>query len=220
MNDLYEFLITLYDYDKIVWKDNHMVVDMGFIGNNSYHVEISSDTIYIIDLNGRRVAEHNFKDTTELNTIISTFKDSASKQPKADDESIDDYSVDELVARVTLPPVSKQKIRIYTFGKAIFNKAHLKVDRFYDVSRYRSYIPSTFDSLRYLTGKDEIVQKFIALGVEFESTLLHMINDIEKNDHSVIGIFCAHGKHRSVSFAEILKYYVYRKSIVNHLCIK
>ena len=220
MDDLYEFLITLYDYDKIVWKDNHMVVDMGFIGNNSYHAEISSDTIYIIDLNGRRVAEHNFEDTTELNTIISNFKESASKQPKADDESIDDYSVDELVARVTLPPISKQKIRIYTFGKATFNKQHLKVDRFYDVSRYRSYIPSTFGSLRYLTGKDEIVQKFIALGPEFESTLLDMVNDIEKNNRNVIGIFCAHGKHRSVSFAEILKHYVYTKSIVNHLCIK
>lgn len=220
MDDLYDFLVTMYDYDKIHIKNKYIMVDMGFIGNNSYHVEITDTTTTFYDLNGRAVATHDYQDTDQLSDILTTFTEGATKTPTAGDDDIDNITMDEIMSKINLPDRKTDKIKIYTFGKSTFNPAHIKVDRFYDLSKYRSNIPNTFGSLRYLTGKDEVVQKFVALGIEFESTLIKIINDIERNNLRTIGIFCSHGKHRSVSFGEILKYYVYRRSILNHLCIK
>ena len=159
MDKLYDVLITIFDYDNLHIKNKYIMVDMGFIGNNSYHIEITNTTANFYDLNGRLVATHDYDDTDQLVVIITTFSDDATKKPTAGDDEIDNITVDEIISNIKLPDRKTDKIKIYTFGRATYNPSHLKVSKFYDLSKYRSHIPETFGSLRYLTGKDEIVQK-------------------------------------------------------------
>lgn len=222
MDKIYEKVLELYDYDKIDIKNKYILVDMGGIGNNCYHCQITDDTIEFYNLDGRTVGAHSYYNIEQIESIMETFKEGADKKPITDDGTFNELSLDDIVLPVVMNIMkpSKDKIKIYTYGHRNYNPSSLNMEYSFDVSKYCSSIPASFGSLRYLTGRDEIVQKFVAMGEEFEPTLRGMVIQIEKKGYNTIGIFCAHGKHRSVSFAEILKMYFYKRAIMNHLCIR
>ena len=115
MDKLYDVLITIFDYDNLHIKNKYIMVDMGFIGNNSYHIEITNTTANFYDLNGRLVATHDYDDTDQLVVIITTFSDDATKKPTAGDDEIDNITVDEIISNIKLPDRKTDKIKIYTF---------------------------------------------------------------------------------------------------------
>lgn len=223
MDDIYSTLLEDYEYDTITMKNKYILLDLGVINNNSYHVHITKDTINFHDLNDRMVAEYKYESLKSIKEIIDTFRDDSYKKPVTDDETFDNITIEQIMIPLLplLPVPSSDRLKIYTYGHRNYNPSHIRgVEYHFDVSKYNSYLPATFGSLRYLTGRDEIVQKFVAMGEMFEKTLLNMLLMVENKKLTTIAIYCAHGKHRSVSFAEILKDYFYKKSVLNHLCIK
>jgi len=220
MDEIYCKLLESFSYDKIHMKDKHILLELGVINNDSYHVEITEETLYFFNINGRLIQEYNYKDTKDINKLIDDFTRVANSKPITNNESLDGFDIDEYINSIKTVDISSPKITIYTYGHKNFNPEGLPIEHYFDVSKYNSYIPSSFGSIRYLTGKNEIVHKMIAMGEQFVPILQNIIKTIETKKYKSIAIFCSHGKHRSVSFAEILKRYFYKNAIIKHQCIK
>jgi hypothetical protein len=230
MDELYDFLTNeWFSYEMVQIKNKKIIVELGCIGSNIYHAIVEHDlkNIDIYDLNGRQVLFTQYKTFEDIKITIQTFIDSVNvtKQIVTSDKDFDDIDLDDIMSMVvtktkeTTTITDNHKFKIYTYGCKNYNPSDLKMNRVYDVSQYISYIPSNFGSMRYYRGTDMIIQKMIATGGAFSQTIQDIVLDIEKNKPHTIGICCSHGKHRSVSFAELLKKYYYPDAIITHLCI-
>ncbi len=71
-----------------------------------------------------------------------------------------------------------------------------------------------------MDGRNEEIQRRIVRAKTFETLLCATVNKIEQDNLNNISINCAKGKHRSVSFAEILAKYYYPNSTVIHPNLK
>jgi RNase adaptor protein for sRNA GlmZ degradation len=225
MDELYDFLATLFDYQQIQIKNKEIIIDMGSIGSNMYHCIITHEThskyVIFYDMNGVNVNKDSYNSNEELKTIITLFQESALKDPVSGDDKFDDLKVDDLITHIKTPPTnSKFKFKILTYGCRNFNPEYLNTDFEFDVSKYCSHFPDTVTSIKYCRGTDELIQKMVIMGTAFHQTINRMITAIEKNKPRRIGIYCSHGKHRSVAFAELLKKYYYPRISIQHMCIK
>jgi len=224
MEELYEFLLEQYDYSDIDVKNKEIIVDIGIIGTNTYHMYLTlleENTVSFSDMNGIVVSKAKWQTHVELKNIIEGFRESASSKPSTGDSEFDDIDIDDLMKQVKILKTSSNlKFKIFTYGCRNFNPVELNADLVYDVSKYRSHFPQSVTSVRYYRGTDELIQKMIVLGDAFQQILSGMIDNIEDSRPAIISIYCSHGKHRSVAFAELLKKYYYPKASIKHLCIR
>lgn len=98
----------------------------------------------------------------------------------------------------------------------ISNMLKMKYDEVFDARVIVSRKPSKTHSLR---GTDEIIQKCMETGTNFETTIRKIINGIEEKHFRIIGIFCTAGHHRSVALVELIKMHLYPEAKVTHLHI-
>ena len=101
---------------------------------------------------------------------------------------------------------------IYTWG--INKHQEPKCSISFDLTQFTS---KTEKDIRKLDGRDEEIQISIINHPKYNELIEKIINEIEEKNVTTISFFCNHGKHRSVGFAEILKKYYYKKSIIKHL---
>jgi RNase adaptor protein for sRNA GlmZ degradation len=219
MEEIYCELFESFPYDRIHMKDKYILLDLGVINNDSYHIEITEKTLSFFNINNRLIQEYEHQDTKDINKLIDEFIEITNSKPITNNESLDNFDINEYINSIETIDIYNSNICIYTYGCKNFNPEGLYIEHHFDVSKYNSYIPASFGSIRYLTGKNEIVHKMIAMSEQFVPTLQNMIKTIETKKYKSIAIFCSHGKHRSVSFAEILKQYFYKNAIIKHQCI-
>ena len=106
-------------------------------------------------------------------------------------------------------------LHIYTWG--IKKYSGEKCDINFDLRHFQSKIDPSLD-VRKLNGFSEEIITSIIKHPKFIEIMEKLVTTIEEKNPKKIGIFCNHGKHRSVCFAELLKKYVYMKAKVKHLC--
>jgi hypothetical protein len=98
----------------------------------------------------------------------------------------------------------------------ISNMIKMKYDIVFDARVIVSRKPSGTHNLR---GTDEIIQKEMESGTNYETVVRRIVNSIETTGHRVIGIYCTAGHHRSVALAELIKKYLYPDAKITHLHI-
>ena len=112
--------------------------------------------------------------------------------------------------------INKNRVlNIYTWG--IKKYSGEKCDINFDLTHFQSKIDQSLD-IRKLNGFSQEIITSIIKHPKFIEIMEKLVNTIEEKNPKKIGIFCNHGKHRSVCFAELLKKYVYSKAKVKHLC--
>ena len=112
--------------------------------------------------------------------------------------------------------INKNRVlNIYTWG--IKKYSGEKCDINFDLTHFQSKIDPSLD-IHKLNGFSQEIIISIIKHPKFIEIMETLVNNIEQKNPKKIGIFCNHGKHRSVCFAELLKKYIYTKAKVKHLC--
>ena len=112
--------------------------------------------------------------------------------------------------------VNKARVfNIYTWG--IKKSTGEKCDIKFDLTYFQSKLSDDID-VRQLNGLSPEIIESIIIHPKFLEIMEKIIDTIEEKKPKKVGIFCNHGKHRSVCFAELIKKYVYNNVKVKHLC--
>ena len=104
-----------------------------------------------------------------------------------------------------------RNIKIYTWG--IKKHEDIECDVIFDATLFST---KTNVDVKNLTGLDEIIQTSIMNHPQFESIMERILSEIEENDPLTIAFVCNYGKHRSVGWAELLKYLYYSNATITH----
>jgi methylthioribose-1-phosphate isomerase len=73
--------------------------------------------------------------------------------------------------------------------------------------------------LRHTRGTSVQLQKTIRRGSNFEKVATNIVNCVENEKLSKIGVYCKSGHHRAVAMGEMIMKYVYKNAKVKHLTI-
>ena len=106
-------------------------------------------------------------------------------------------------------------LRIFTWGLRKHDAPACQMH--FDVSKFYTHIDPTVD-VRSLTGLDAEIQDAIVRHPRFGDLVVRIVETIEENNLSSISFACAHGKHRSVGWAEIIKAHYYPRATTHHTC--
>jgi hypothetical protein len=109
-----------------------------------------------------------------------------------------------------------RKITILTWGNRCSNKPQ-GLDYNYNAACIQRGNKKSGISLRKNDGRNEDIQRGVCRGENFTGLMISMIKSVEKHNYSTIGINCHHGKHRSVTCAELLKKYYWLNASVHHI---
>jgi len=93
----------------------------------------------------------------------------------------------------------------------------VKCDVIFDATLFSTKIKV---DVKNLTGLDEIIQQSIINHNMFNIIMEKIITEIEESNPKIIGIVCNYGKHRSVGWAELIKKFYYKNTILNHIGLK
>ena len=104
-----------------------------------------------------------------------------------------------------------RNIKIYTWG--IKKHDNIECDVIFDATLFST---KTNVDVKNLTGLDEIIQTSIMNHPQFESIMERILSEIEENDPLTIAFVCNYGKHRSVGWAELLKFLYYSNATITH----
>ena len=104
---------------------------------------------------------------------------------------------------------------IYTWG--VKKHKEIKCDIIFDATLFSTKIKV---DVKNLTGLDEIIQQSIINHNMFDMIMEKIITEIEESNPKIIGIVCNYGKHRSVGWAELIKKFYYKNTIINHIGLK
>ena len=111
---------------------------------------------------------------------------------------------------------SNYSLSIYSWGKRICeSKVHPNVDIEFDVSKFRANISPDIN-LREINGTNPIIHTAIVNHPKFSLLIDRVLNEINKHNAKSITFICAHGKHRSVGWACIIKH-IFPLSTITHL---
>jgi len=105
-----------------------------------------------------------------------------------------------------------RNIKIYTWG--IKKHEDIECDVIFDATLFST---KTNVDVKNLTGLDEIIQTSIMNHPQFESIMERILSEIEENDPLTIAFVCNYGKHRSVGWAELLKFLYYSNATIIHI---
>ena len=105
-----------------------------------------------------------------------------------------------------------RNIKIYTWG--IKKHEDIECDVIFDATLFST---KTNVDVKNLTGLDEIIQTSIMNHPQFESIMERILSEIEENNPLTIAFVCNYGKHRSVGWAELLKFLYYSNATITHI---
>jgi hypothetical protein len=145
--------------------------------------------------------------------ITDEFDDFIGEELNVENMGNKDYLYRELGNLIKKP---ERKLNIFSFGEKHQNPNTTKYDKTFDVRKMNS---NRVTGLHKLRGTDEIIQKCIESGSEFDKVMTWIVEYIERENPDSIGIYCRAGHHRSVAVVELLKKYVYKNAIIKHLHI-
>ena len=130
----------------------------------------------------------------------------------------------ELPSREELRPNGARKLLIYTWGLAVIRAGQLPTgaedsQATYDASvlTARKHGVTGRAQLANMNGFDPVLQEVLCADFLFPGWLRDTITDIEANDRTIVSVVCAHGQHRSVAAAEIMKAVYYPAAEIKHL---
>ena len=107
-------------------------------------------------------------------------------------------------------------IDIYTWG--IKKQESMACDVVFDFSKLVSKISKDVN-IKNHSGLESVISDRMKGHPRYNIMINTMIDYIETNDPKVVGVVCNYGKHRSVSFGEILKNDYYPHSKITHLSL-
>ncbi len=115
--------------------------------------------------------------------------------------------------------IKKQKKDMKHKVNKLNEKKHkeIKCDIIFDSTLFSTKIKV---DVKNLTGLDEIIQQSIINHNMFDMIMEKIITEIEESNPKIIGIVCNYGKHRSVGWAELIKKFYYKNTIINHIGLK
>ena len=112
-----------------------------------------------------------------------------------------------------------RKLKIYTYGTNKSLPSQKGCQMIFDASILRgNQVNITEKTLLKMRGTNLILQQVIRTSLLFNGFINDIVENIEKNDYSVISIICKAGHHRSVACAEMLKN-LYQNCTTTHLTI-
>ncbi len=116
-----------------------------------------------------------------------------------------------------VPTIDRKErpLQIFTWGHTKHKEPLKKCQVHFDVSKFYTKVNSTKD-VRCMNGLDKEIQQSIISHPRFGDLVERIVKIIETGDLNCISFVCAHGKHRSVGWAEIIKKYYYPKSSIKH----
>ncbi len=132
------------------------------------------------------------------------------------DDSSSDLPLDDLLPELEHDP--ERALTITTWETSA--KKGKPIDSQYNVNAAVLCSNKKGLNLKQMDGRNEEIQRRIVRAKTFETLLCATVNKIEQDNLNNISINCAKGKHRSVSFAEILAKYYYPNSTVIHPNLK
>jgi len=104
-----------------------------------------------------------------------------------------------------------RNLTIYSWG--ILKHDEPKCEISFDLTKFTT--KTNIKNVKLFDGRNVEIQHSIIQHPFFTELLQKIIEEIETNNPTEISFFCNHGKHRSVGWTEILKYY-YPNSIIKH----
>ena len=113
----------------------------------------------------------------------------------------------------TIQRKDDRELRIFTWGLTKHERPDCQVH--FDVSKFYTHV-HTKNDVRQLNGLDPEIQASIVRHPRFGDLVKRIVETIETGNLSSISFVCAHGKHRSVGWAEILKKYYYPRAVTEH----
>ena len=118
-------------------------------------------------------------------------------------------------------------VRIYTWGLRVIKEGQLPAgaedsQHTYDASvlTARKHGVTGRSQLAHMNGLDPTLQAILMEDDLFLAWLRGLITNVEAKGHRAISVVCAHGQHRSVAAAEILKTLYYPLAEVVHLTMR
>lgn len=240
--------IHLYFKEKFPFSEAHLFDEMLWaqikLDGDILNIEIKDwTTIDIINKDGKSFNKeildlivatdptvpqsHIIVDAIEI--LISNEYDAAGFVEPIDDYDIKKSNMDYLYSELkpTLAVPSKE-VHLISFGAKhvknmsaikqhnISNMLKMKYDIVFDARVIVSRKPSGTHNLR---GTDEIIQKEMESGTNYEIVVRRIVDSIEITGNRIIGIYCTAGHHRSVALAELIKKYLYPDAKITHLHI-
>jgi hypothetical protein len=127
-----------------------------------------------------------------------------------------DFDPNRFVPKV--PHKKERVLDIYVWGKALRDKcpSQLKIGKH---NNYNAAVLKTKKKGVDWTqcGADPAVRKAVMQSGGFLQLLEHVIKDVETFEHTVIGINCRKGRHRSSTLAHLVKHCFYPQSRLHFL---
>lgn len=130
------------------------------------------------------------------------------KSEKKSEDYIDEKKLPKIIVN------RDRQLTIYTWGNHIRNTAPKQTQQNFNarqIDRNKNGV-----KVNHRDGRVPAIQKMIVNGKGFKKFMEEVLNSIEKFNLTNIGIYCAKGRHRSVSCAELLKKYYYPRAKVYH----
>ncbi len=112
-----------------------------------------------------------------------------------------------------------RKLKIYTYGTNKSSPPQKGCQMIFDASILQgNQVNITEKTLLKMRGTNLILQQVIRTSLLFNGFINNIVENIKKNNYSVISIICKAGHHRSVACAEMLKN-LYQNCTTTHLTI-
>ena len=175
--------------------------------------------------NGSHTNNHLHKDLIDRHhkdSIDRHHKDSIDRHHKdlidRHHKDLIDPDHEDLIDEKKLSPIivnRNRKLTIYTWGNKIRKTCPHQTDFNFNVRHIKRKKNGV--KVNHRDGRTRAIQKMIINGRGFSKCLEEILDHIEKFNFTKISIYCAKGRHRSVSYAELLKKYYYPRATIHHL---
>lgn len=235
-HNIAEHCISKFGQKFVQLENNCVTVNMGLLNNMYYNAYVRDNYIIDIedDINVHYYSEISniidnlefdlIEDETMIPTIViqQFIEDKVGSAGFVDvySENEDEVNLDDFFEYMKSKATPNRILTIYTFGNKYkqFNNWRKQTDISFSVLHINSKRPKNV-SLRHARGTDEIIQKTVMSGTEFENTFSNIVRITEEKDFHTIGVYCRAGHHRAVATGELLKKHVYTKASIIHLTI-
>jgi hypothetical protein len=237
---------SVYDDIKKKYKDSKYKLKTIILSDRYIYCNIDDISFEIIDYNNISC----YSNTTEYNDKIKKIIEENNEKYDINNlplivinlmlEYINDSAGFEYVHKDTLIKLKTEKIDLIDFyhkiNSIIIKEREIQIDSFgkshhdflnfcktYDntfgVTHIGIQCPRNFKPSEY-RGTHIIIQDYVQNSPCYKSLIINIIEDIEKNNYTKIGIYCTAGHHRSVAVVELIKKYIYKNAIITHLHLK
>lgn len=146
--------------------------------------------------------------TAAASTVVLIYEDYENEFGFVERDDLSDP-----IVPCTVERKKDRHLRIFTWGLRKHDAPACQIH--FDVSKFYTHVDPSVD-VRQLTGLDTEIQEAIVRHPRFGDLVVRIVATVEENDLSSISFACAHGKHRSVGWAEIIKTHYYPRATTYH----